>query len=94
MYDRCLDGEHEEPASERIEAYVSALLERWRDVTEDEEKTSPWPVGPLMDSASGPLISFEVSWNMAEEASTCAAALADTMGSRAADGPLTSRVAP
>ncbi|MFD8008168.1 hypothetical protein [Streptomyces mirabilis] len=80
LYDRYLDGEPEEPASERIEAYVIALLGRWCDITEDEEGTSPWSVGPLIDSASGPLIYFGMSWSMAEEASAYVAAVADSMG--------------
>ncbi len=80
LYDRYLDGEPQEPASERIEAYVTVLLERWWDITEDEEETSPWSVGPLIDSASGPLIYFGLSWSMAEEASAYAAALAASMG--------------
>ncbi|MFJ8979519.1 hypothetical protein [Streptomyces sp. NPDC102282] len=80
LYDRYLDGEGGEPASELIAAYVTALLERWCDITEDEEETSPWSIGPLIDGASGPLIYFGMSWSMAEEASAYAAALADSMG--------------
>ncbi|MGW8799942.1 hypothetical protein ACWGN9_23100 [Streptomyces sp. NPDC055775] len=80
LYDRYLDGEAGEPASERIATYVSSLLERWRDITEDEEETSPWSVGPLIDSASGPLIYFGMSWSMAEEASAYSAALAESLG--------------
>ncbi|MFD8421683.1 hypothetical protein [Streptomyces sp. NPDC059466] len=79
LYDRYLDGEPQEPASERIEAYVAVLLERWCDIIEDEEETSPWSVGPLIDSASGPLIPFGLSWHMAEEASAYAATLAASM---------------
>ncbi|MGW5768760.1 hypothetical protein ACWEVY_06390 [Streptomyces longwoodensis] len=80
LYDRYLDGELQEPPSERIAAYVTALLERWRDTTEDKEETSPWSVGPLIDSASGPLIYFGMGWSRAEEASAYAANLADSMG--------------
>ncbi|MCX4767391.1 hypothetical protein OG562_41850 [Streptomyces sp. NBC_01275] len=64
------DGEVEEPPSERIAAYVAAPLERWRDLTEDDEKTSPWSSGPLIGNTSGPVIYFGMSWSMAEEAST------------------------
>ena len=80
LYDHYLDGEFKEPASEPVEVYVTALLERWCDITEDEEETSPWSVGPLIDSAGGPLIYIGMSWSMAEEASSYAAALADSMG--------------
>ncbi|MEU9576141.1 hypothetical protein [Streptomyces chilikensis] len=80
LYDRCLDGEVKEPPSERITAYVAALLERWCDITEDEDETSPWSVGPLIDGASGPLVYFGLAWDRAEEASSYAAAVAESMG--------------
>ncbi|MFF4874039.1 hypothetical protein [Streptomyces sp. NPDC000961] len=80
LYDRYIDGEVEESPSERIAAYVAALLERWCDLTEDEEDTSPWSTGPLIDEASGPLIYFAMRWSMAEESSAYAAAVAESMG--------------
>lgn len=80
LYDRYIDGEAAEPPSERIAAYVAALLERWCDITEDDEDTSPWSAGPLIDEASGPLIYFAMRWSMAEEASAYAAAVAQSMG--------------
>ncbi|MFJ6799139.1 hypothetical protein [Streptomyces sp. NPDC091268] len=80
LYDRYVDSEVEEPATERIAAYVAALLERWCDITEDEEDTSPWSTGPLIGEASGPFIYFPMRWSMAEEASAYAAALAESMG--------------
>ncbi|MFF4010114.1 hypothetical protein [Streptomyces sp. NPDC001717] len=80
LYDRYIDSEVEEPPSERIAAYVAALLERWCDLTEDEEDTSPWSTGPLIDEASGPLIYFPMRWSMAEEASAYAVAVAESMG--------------
>ncbi|MFJ8187890.1 hypothetical protein [Streptomyces sp. NPDC096105] len=80
LYDRYIDSEVEEPPSERIAAYVVALLERWCDLTEDDDDTSPWSTGPLIDEASGPLIYFPVRWSMAEEASAYAAAVAQSMG--------------
>jgi hypothetical protein len=45
------DGEVEEPPSKRTAAYVAALLERWCDITEDEEETSSWSSGPLSGNA-------------------------------------------
>ncbi|WP_426405099.1 hypothetical protein ACN9M0_37385 [Streptomyces sp. R-07] len=80
LYDRYLDGEDLESPSELIAAYVTTLLERWCDITEDEEGTSPWSVGPLISGASGPLIYFGMGWSRAEEASAYAAVLADKMG--------------
>ncbi|MFF5933901.1 hypothetical protein [Streptomyces sp. NPDC012508] len=80
LYDRYLDGEVKEPPSKRITAYVAALLDRWCDLTEDEEDTSPWSTGPLIDEASGPLIYFPMRFSMAEEASAYAAAVAESMG--------------
>ncbi|WP_327359987.1 hypothetical protein [Streptomyces sp. NBC_01296] len=80
LHDCYLDGEAVEPPSERIAAYVAALLDRWCDITEDEEETSPWSVGPLIESASGPLMYFGMGWSRAEEASGYAADLADSMG--------------
>ncbi|MEV7682653.1 hypothetical protein AB0O64_29500 [Streptomyces sp. NPDC088341] len=79
LYDRYIDGEVA-PPSERIAAYVTALLQQWCDMTEDDEDTSPWSTGPLIDEASGPLIYFAMRWSMADEASASAAALADSMG--------------
>lgn len=79
LYDRYLDGEVVGPPSERIAGYVAALLERWCDITEDEEETSPWSVGPLIESASGPLMYFGMGWSRAEEASAYSADLADSM---------------
>jgi hypothetical protein len=80
LYDRYVDTEDEHPTTERIAAYVTALLERWCDLTEDVEGTSPWSTGPLIAEARGPLVYFPMRWSMAEEASAYAAALADSMG--------------
>jgi hypothetical protein len=57
-----------------------ALLARWCDITEDEEDISPWATGPLIGGASGPLIYFALRWSMADEVSSCAAALVKSMG--------------
>ncbi|WP_329201447.1 MULTISPECIES: hypothetical protein [unclassified Streptomyces] len=80
LYDLYIDAELDEPPSERIAAYVAALLERWCDITEDDEDTSPWSTGPLIGEARGPLIYFPMRWSMAEKASAYAAAVADSMG--------------
>ncbi|MFC9426776.1 hypothetical protein [Streptomyces sp. NPDC056987] len=80
LYDCYIDGEVEEPPTGRIAVYVAALLERWCDLTEDDEDTSPWSAGPLMDCAGGRLVYFAMRWSMAEEASAYAAAVAESMG--------------
>ncbi|MFJ3229385.1 hypothetical protein ACIPJS_39760 [Streptomyces sp. NPDC086783] len=80
LYERYLDDEIEVAPSERITAYVAALLERWPDITEGDGETSPWSVGPLIAGASGPVIYFGMAWSRAEEASSYAAAVADSMG--------------
>ncbi|MEV0935591.1 hypothetical protein ACIBMX_21785 [Streptomyces phaeochromogenes] len=80
LYDRYVDTDVGHPPTERIAAYVAALLERWCDLTEDVEHTSPWWTGPLIGEACGPLIYFPMRWSMAKDASATAAALAHTMG--------------
>ncbi|UUU37619.1 hypothetical protein [Streptomyces sp. NBC_00162] len=80
LYDRYLDTEMEHAPTERIAAYVAALLERWCDITEDVEESSPWAACPLIGEGRGPLIYFAMRWDMAEEASSYAAALAASMG--------------
>ncbi|MFJ7990365.1 hypothetical protein [Streptomyces sp. NPDC096351] len=80
LYDHYFEGEELEPPSELIAAYVTALLEQWCAVTEDEEGTSPWSVSPLIGGASGPLLYFGMGWHRAEEASAYAADLANEMG--------------
>ncbi|MFJ8923509.1 hypothetical protein ACIREK_29025 [Streptomyces sp. NPDC102415] len=45
LHDGYVDGEVEEPLSERIAAYVAVLFERRYDLTDDED-TSPWSTGP------------------------------------------------
>ena len=80
LYDRYINAEMEHAPTERIAAYVAALLERWCDMAEDVEDTSPWSTGPLISEASGPLIYFPMRWSMADEASAFAADVAASMG--------------
>ncbi|MDQ0600118.1 hypothetical protein QF037_004463 [Streptomyces canus] len=49
LYEHYVDTDVEHPPTERIAAYVAGLLERWCDLTEDEEDTSPWSTGPMME---------------------------------------------
>jgi hypothetical protein len=80
LFDRYLDTAVGPPPTERIAAYVAALVERWGDVTDDVEDASPWAAGPLIGGADGPLVYFPMSWSRAGEVSAWAAALADSMG--------------
>ncbi|WP_307814128.1 hypothetical protein [Streptomyces sp. N35] len=58
LYDQYIDTDVEQPPTERIATYVAALLERWCDLTEDEDDTSPWSTSPLIGEARGPLVYF------------------------------------
>ncbi|MEU4213678.1 hypothetical protein AB0F13_27480 [Streptomyces sp. NPDC026206] len=78
LHDRYIGTEPAVPPVERIAAFVSALLERWPDLTEDD--ISPWSTGPLIREARGPLIYFPMRWSMAAEASAHAAEIAWSMG--------------
>lgn len=80
LYDQYIDTDVDHPPTARIADYVAALLERWRDLTEDEDDTSPWSTGPLIGEASGPIIYFPMRHSMAGEASVYAAQLASSMG--------------
>lgn len=80
MRDRYLDTGAEHAPTDGIARYVAALLERWPDLTEDEDDISPWSTGPLINEARGPLIYFPVRHSMAEEASAYAADVSASMG--------------
>ncbi|MEU9998055.1 hypothetical protein [Streptomyces sp. NPDC050848] len=81
LYDRFMDTEEPAvPPSERIAAFVAALLERWPDLGEDDDDTSPWSTAPLIGEACGPLIYFPMRWSMADEASAHVAEVASSMG--------------
>lgn len=72
--------EEEHRPTPAIQAYVEALLDRWIDMTEDEEDVSPWADGPLIDNASGPIIYFAMRASMADEVSAAAARMAADRG--------------
>jgi hypothetical protein len=63
----------------RIRAYVGALLERWPDITDDDDG-SPWSTSPLMSEAVGWFVYFPMVFSMADEASAFAADLARQHG--------------
>ncbi|MEU3788097.1 hypothetical protein [Streptomyces sp900129855] len=56
LFDRYLDAEVGSPPTERIAAYVAAVVEQWGDVTDDVEDVAPWAAEPLIDGAGGPLV--------------------------------------
>lgn len=68
-----------EPPTERIEAYVAALLERWPNPTGEENDHPVWDDG-LVGNETGPLVYFGVRWNVAEEVTAFAAQVAASMG--------------
>ncbi|MEU7950622.1 hypothetical protein AB0B62_05500 [Micromonospora chalcea] len=70
-----LEGE-EQPPSPRIRAFVLALLNRWPDLHGDEQGVSPWPGGPLLDEASGPIAYLTIRWSVCEEVSAQATRIA------------------
>jgi hypothetical protein len=80
LYTRYVDTDERVPPTDLITKYVNALLERWCDMTEDEDDTSPWSTGPLISEARGPFIYFPMRYSMAEEASAYAANIAASMG--------------
>ncbi|MEW2579987.1 hypothetical protein [Streptomyces syringium] len=80
LYSSCVDADVTHPPTARIAQYVTTLLERWPDLTEDEDDISPWSTGPLILEARGPMIYFPLRYSMAEEASAHAAAVATAMG--------------
>lgn len=85
IYERLMDrleAGDQEPPTERISAYVSALLDRWPDIDGDAGEDSPWADGPLIGNASGSFIYFAMVWSRAEEASAYAARVAEQHGAR------------
>ena len=67
------------PPTPRIRAYVEALLERWPDITDDDDG-SPWSTSPLIGEAVGWFVYFPMVYSMADEASAFAADLARQHG--------------
>lgn len=56
------------PPSSAIQAFVSTLLARYPDLTEDED--TPWADGPLIGNASGGFINISILWSRYEEAAS------------------------
>jgi hypothetical protein len=68
-----------QPPTERIAAYVAALLERWPNPTREMDDHPVWEDG-LVDDGVGPLVHFGVRWDRAEEVRGLAAQVASSMG--------------
>ncbi|WP_033328676.1 hypothetical protein [Streptomyces yerevanensis] len=81
LYGRFMKGEGQPPTA-RIRQYVEGLVARWPDLSADDEDedTSPWSDGPLINNASGPLFYFGMVFSKYQEAALFAAGLARTSG--------------
>ncbi|MFC6023864.1 hypothetical protein ACFP2T_47895 [Plantactinospora solaniradicis] len=79
LYGKYIGADGNVSPTPRIAAYVEALLDRWVDMTEDDD-ASPWSDGPLINNASGPIIYFAMRYSMAEEVSAEAARMAVERG--------------
>ncbi|MFY1689026.1 hypothetical protein [Plantactinospora sp. WMMB782] len=80
LYGRYIGADEAVPPTPRVRAYVEALLDRWIDLTEDEDDVSPWSDGPLINNASGPIVYFAMRYSLAEEVSVEAARMAVERG--------------
>lgn len=77
LYDRYIESNETVEPTERIAAYVAALLARFPDIDTDAGDESPWSSGPLMSEASGPLVYFPMVWSRCDEVSAWAAEVAE-----------------
>ncbi|MFE5142377.1 hypothetical protein ACFRDV_32770 [Streptomyces fagopyri] len=77
LYERYLESEEAAvPLLPRIDAYASALIERYPK----DGRDSPWASPPVIDEASGPIVYLLMSYVRAEEVSGYAASLAREYG--------------
>ena len=51
------------PPSKRIADYVSAVLARYPDLTDEGDDDVPWGSGPLLGNASGPILYIDMKLN-------------------------------
>ncbi|GIF23794.1 hypothetical protein BJ973_004404 [Actinoplanes tereljensis] len=80
LYRQFIESSETTPPTPAMREYVAALLARWVDLTEDEDDSSPWSAGPLINEASGPIIYFAMRYSMADEVSAIAARMAADRG--------------
>lgn len=78
LYERYLDADEMEPASDIVRRFVGALTSRWPDV--DVGDDTPWAGVPLLKGASGPYVYLSISWTAAEEVSAFVASTASEFG--------------
>jgi hypothetical protein len=62
LCERYLDGPQTSP-SQRIADYVSAVLARYPDLTDEGDDEVPWGSGPLLGNASGPFLYIDMKLN-------------------------------
>jgi hypothetical protein len=80
LYERYIGGAKVTP-TDRIIAYVTALLDRYPDInTAAGYQDSPWASAPLLSEASGPLIYFPMVSSRGDEVAPWAARLAGEHG--------------
>jgi hypothetical protein len=66
--------------SDRIEAFVAALLEHWPDLSGDPDEKSPWADDHLISNARGTCAYLPISSSRADEATVFVARLASAHG--------------
>jgi len=66
--------------SDRIQAFVAALLEHWPDLSDDPDEKSPWADDHLISNAFGTCAYLPIRWSRAEEATVFVARLASAHG--------------
>ena len=66
--------------SDRIKAFVAALLDQWPDLSDDPDGKSPWADEPLIGNAFGTCVYLAIQWSRAEEATATVARIASTHG--------------
>ncbi|GIM93210.1 hypothetical protein [Paractinoplanes toevensis] len=80
LYSQFIESPGATPPTPAIREYVAALLATWVDLTADENDSSPWSAGPLINEASGPIIYFAMRYSMADEVSAVCARMAADRG--------------
>jgi hypothetical protein len=81
LYEQYIDTDTPTQPSPAIASYVSALLDRYPDWTDEPTEDSPWADSPLIDSASGPFLYFAFTRNAAlDEAWAFAVETARSLG--------------
>jgi hypothetical protein len=62
LCERYLDGP-QTPPSQRIADYVSTVLVRYPDLTDEGDDDVPWGSSPLLGNASGPILYIDMKLN-------------------------------